>query len=444
MDILRGGGRNVEHGLDQFATPYKALKCAELNVQFSLDPTFGLSRKQYGWYSNDVLFDDTFFTETAGCIKIETSATSGDVARLRSAYPGQYVSHTLAEPGLGFIIPDKHLERDANNHTSLTHGEISTEVVEWDESTDSGVNAAGLSFEPDGVYVQIRKGDSDTHFVHQKDWNIDPMDGSGPSGRIFKPEDGYVYNFPYTWYNQGAIYVVIYDAGIDRYIPVHRAVTKGGLATGTANMPIQVTVENKTTADPLGCDVGGMQFSTYGGSEANQSQRVTEETRHTSGSYIANTASTSENAIDPFAEPGHPLVSMRRDTSDLSSRVSLSAKVNDLFINTDQDIWVFIFDEYDETTALSGETFSKPVSTNSSKESRLQTDTQATGYTPTADATLRSMQYVVTGQKNVQGISGEGTSRLPLEATTIVTAALAAGSNATDASPILVNLQEGF
>lgn len=444
MDMHTGEGREIEKGLDQFSTPYKGLKTAELNVQFTLDPTFGLSRKQYGWYSNEVLFDDTFFTEAQGTIDIETSATSGDVARLRSAYPGQYVSQTLAEPGMGMIIPSEHIERDENNRTSLTHGEISAELVEWDEATNSGINALGLSFEADGTYVQIRRGDNDTRFVHQKDWNIDPMDGTGPSGRILKPENGYVYNFPFTWYNQGAVYVVVYDAEVERYIPVHRATIDGELLVGTANLPMQITVENKTTADPLGCRVGGMQYSTYGGGVANQASRVTQETRHTTSDTLTDTVVTSENAIDPFAEPGYPLVAVRRDINNLESRASLSVRIRDLFINVDQDVWLFIFDEFNESSALTNQNFTQPVSTNNSSETRIQTDTSATDYTPSADSTLRSIQYVSTGQKEVKDISGEGTSQIPLEAATVVTAALTQGSNNTDAQPFLINFEEGF
>lgn len=439
-----GYAKEFGEALSEFSTPWHALKSAELNVQFSADPSYGLTRKSYGWYSNDVLFDDTHFTESDGSIDIETGATGTDTARLRSAYPGQYISHTLAEPGIGLIIPSEHIQRDEDNLTSLTHGEISAEVVEWDESTDSGVNAHGLSFESDGVYVQIRRGDSNVEFVHQSDWNVDPMDGTGPSGRVLRPENGYVYNYPYTWYNQGALYVSVYDAEIGKNILVHRAKVDGDPSIGTPNLPVQVTVENQGTADPLGARVGGMQFSTYGGGGSNRQTRSTEESRVTGTSYISDTVVTTQNAVDPFQQPGVPLVSVRRDLSNLDSRVSLSVTIDQVFVDVDQDIWLFLFDEYNENAALTGENFTPPASTNGTNESRVETDTSATDYTPSADSTLRGMVYVSTGQKEVAFTAGDRRARLPLESTTVVTAALAQGSNSTGARPALIGIEEGF
>lgn len=430
--------------LDQFSSPFHAQKIAQLDVQVTADPSFGLNKKQFGWYSNDTLFDSTHFTEVEGTINIQTSATSGDTARIRTAYPGQYVPLSVAEPGVGLILDSSNVEYDDQNRVSLTHGEISAEMVEWDENTDSGVNAHGISFEQDGVYFQMRRGDQNVEFVRQENWNIDPMDGTGPSGRVFRPDNGYVYGFPFTWHSQGAFYLVIYDAEVGRATPVHRAAIQENPAIGSPNLPVQVTVENKNTAEPLGCKVGNMQYSTYGGEKKDNQNRTTEETRYTSGSYIANTVATSNNAIDPFAEPGVPLVSIRRDLDELDSRVALSVSIDQLFASVDQDIWMFIFDEYDPASALTGQTFTGPVSTNTPAESRIETDTEATDYTPSANATLRGMTYVATGQKDVPDLSGDTSARLPLESTMVITAALAQGSNATDAEPFLVGIEEGF
>lgn len=443
MEYTYGEARAYQDAMEQFSSPFNNLLTAEMQVQFSMDPSFGLTKKQYAWYSNDAIFDKTFFTESGPTIDIETSATGTDTARLRSAYPGQYTSHSLAVPGMGMIIPDQHIERDENNHSSLTHGEISAEIVEWDESTNSGVNALGISFESDGIYLQIRRGDSNIVFVPQKDWNIDPMDGTGPSGRVLKPENGYVYNFPFTWYNQGALFLAIYDAAVGRYFPVHHANIDGEPSLGTPNMPVQVTVENQGTADPLGCRVGGMQYTTYGTTDV-RTKRINEETRYTSGGTITSTVLTDQNAIDPFAESGYPLVSFRRDETDLQSRNSLSVRLQDIIANVDQDVWLFVFDEYNPDSALTGQNFTPLVSTNGTRESRLVSDTSATAYTPSADATLRGMSYVSTGQKEVTSSGGDVASRLPLEATTVVSMALAQGSNATDAQPILINIEEGF
>jgi len=439
-----GMSKEVGDALSEFATPFHAMKSAELDVQFAADPSYGLSKEGYAWYSNGVLFDETHFSESSGSIDVETGANSDDIARIRSSYPGQYISHTLAEPGLGLIIPSEHLEYDSNNHVSLTHGEISAELVEWDKETQSGINALGLSFETDGVYVQIRRNNENVAFVHQSDWNIDPMDGTGPSGRVFTPETGYIYNFPFTWYNQGALYIMINDAEVGRNIVVHREKIEGSPSLGTPNMPLQVSVENQGTADPLGARVGGMQFSTYGSGREPRQSRTTEESRTTGGSYISETVTTTDNATDPFANAGSPLVAVRRDMSNLKSRASLSVTIEDLFVDVDQDVWLFVFDEYNAESALTGQNFTKPVSKNATDESRLETDTVATDYTPSNESVLRGMSYVSAGKKEIDVLTGDTRSRLPLESTAVVTAALADGSNSTDAQPFLLTVREGF
>jgi len=426
-------------------TPFGARKAAELDIQFSADPSFGLTKERYGWYSNDTLFDSTFFTENGGTIDIETSATSGDSARIRSAYAGQYISHTVAEPGLGLIIPSKHLEYDSNERVSLTHGEISAELVEWDDSTGSGINAIGLSFEPDATYVQVRRGDSNVDFVPQKDWNIDSLDGTGPSGVNFRPEDGYVYIFEYSWYGQGSITFKILNANKGEMIPFHRTNIKGNPPTSTPNMPIQLTIENKTTADPLGARLGGLQFATHGSGnlEGDETGRTTEETRHTASSYIDTNVTLVNDAIDPFEEPGRPLISARRDLSNLESRTSLSLEVIDFFINSGGDVYIFIFDEFDDANALTNASFGPPISRDATNESRIETDTSATDYTPQS-AALRGMLYV-SGDKNAaEVITGDSSAKVPLESTTVVTAALPPGNNSTYAQPALLSLREGF
>lgn len=429
-------------------TPFGATKTAELDVQFSIDPSYGLTRSRYGWYSNDVLFDSSLLNERDGSIEIQTTATGTDSARLRSAYPGRYVAHTLAEPGLGLQIPAENLEYDTSGRgetVSLTHGEISAEIVEWDESTDSGINAHGLSFESDGVYVQIRKGDSNIEFVRQENWNIDPLDGTGPSGKTLRPENGQVWNFPFTWYGHGSLAISVQDPDTGQMLPVHRTNIDGDVSIGTPNMPVQVTVENQGTADPMGCRIGGMQFATHGAGNLTPDERgrETQVTRQTGNSYIDLNATTTNNEIDPYAEPGRPLICARRDLTQLRSRVSLGLEVADFAINSGGNLYIFIWDEYDDTAALTGENF-RELNSQLSTESRMEVDTEATAYTPGANSVIRGILNI-TGDKNTaESVTGEASSRVPLEATTIVTAALPPGNNSTYAQPALLTMRESF
>lgn len=428
------------------STPYGATKTAELDVQFAIDPTYGLSKKRYGWFSNESLFDDSFFTEVDGKIQMETTATAGDIARIRSAFPGQYTAHTLSEPGVGMRIPEEHLEYDENGYVSLTHGEISAEIAQWDAGTESSHTAHGISYEEDGAYHQVRANGQNIHFTPQEEWNLDKMDGSGPSETVLRPDRGYVYIFAYTWYGEGAYILALQDSRTNELFPVHiyPAVDDDLPAVvDSPNMPISVAVENKDTADPLHCFVGGMQYATQGGT-SDEVNRQTQETRQTSNSYIDTSAVTdASDSIDPFAEPGRPLVSLRRDESNLRAKEGLKVTTSNVFIDCDSDVWVFVFDEYDTANALTGANFGQPSSVNDPQESKLVTDTEATDYTPT-EAVLRGMTYVAADNKGPVDVVGEARTNLPLRGTAVFTAALAPSSNSTDAQPVIVGANERY
>lgn len=425
-------------------TPYGATKTAELDIQFAIDPSFGLTKSRYGWYSNENLFDSTFFSTETGKIRMETSATSGDSARLRTAFPGQYTSHTVAEPGVGARIPEEHLQFDDNNLVSLTHGEISFDVAQWSDTDVRAYTSFGISFESDATYFQLRSEDEDVEFVKQEDWNIDPLDGTGPSGRELRPERGYVYLMIYSWYGEGGYVLCIQDGMKNDLIPLHRYPSFGANKPLDApNMPIQVTVENKNTADPIAAVVGGMQYATHGSIDESVS-RTTEESRITTGNYIDTAASTTGNAIDPFAEPGRPLISLRRETDNLRARKGLEFTVNDLYLSAESDCYIFVFDEYNEDTALTGVNFSAPTSRGSADETNIEVDTEATAYTPSSNAILRGMAYVSTTNRTTQEITGDTRSNVPLEAAAVTTVVKAPGENNTDANPFLLESTERF
>lgn len=427
-------------------TPYGATKTAEIEVQFAIDPTYGLTKKRYGWFSNETLFDDAFFTEANGKILMETGATTNDIARLRSAFPGQYIAHTLAEPGVGARIPEQHLEYDDDEYVSLTHGEISFEVAQWDADNASAYTAHGISYEPDGAYHQVRANGQNIHFTRQDEWNIDKMDGDGPSETVLRPDRGYVYIFAYTWYGEGAYILAVQDSRTNEVFPVHiyPAVDDDlPSVVDSPNMPVSVTVENKNTAEPLQCWVGGMQFATHGGTTTDV-DRQTQETRRTTNSFIDTPVVTdAEDSIDPFTEPGVPLVSLRRDESNLRAKEGLKVTTSDIFIDCDSDVWVFVFDEYDTSTALTGASFSEPSSIGAPEESQIVTDTSASDYSP-SQATLRGMTYVSADNKGPVNIAGEARTNLPLRGTAVFTAALAPGANSTDAQPVIVEATEQY
>jgi len=62
---------------------------------------------------------------------------------------------------------------------------------------------------------------SDT-FIDQADWNIDPMDGTGPSRMILDPQKGNVYQIRFQYLGYGAITYYIEDYRSGKFLPVHK------------------------------------------------------------------------------------------------------------------------------------------------------------------------------------------------------------------------------
>jgi hypothetical protein len=431
-------------------TPWGAQKTADLDIQFAIDPSFGLTKERYGWYSNNTLFDDTFFSESEGKIELETTATSNDSARLRSAYPGQYVPHALAEPGIGASIPTEHLQFAADGTVSLTHGEISITVAEWSDSNDRGMNSMGISYESDATHFQLRSGDSNVALVKQANWNIDTLDGSNdrdnPSGHQLTPQDGYVYHIFYTWYGQGTAILAVMPSDSEQVVPVHRfSPDANNNVVEQPNLSPTVVVENKGTAEALNCQVGGMQFATHGYRRENpKNVRETAFTRRTTNSYIDVEGAITNNSYDPNAEPGKPLVAFRRDEGELNSRASISVGLQDIYANSSRAIMLYIWDEFNPGSALTGENFSQPTSRPGTDESRLQGDSEATDYTPSSDAVVRSVIYIDGNKRTPTSVQGRASARLPIEATGVVTAVKAVGRNNTDAQPFKLTVNEGY
>lgn len=427
-------------------TPFNAVKTAPQDIDFAIDPSFGLTRRRYGWYSNNSLFDGSFVLDGAGAIEISTTATTSDTARIRSAYAGQYVSQALAVPGQAMHITSG-VSEDAGRY-SLDNGIVAVGVGWHDGSTGGwGVNPGpiqtflGLKWDTSGLQaICVSDGE---HVggspVDQGDFNIDPFDASGPTGNVLDPSFGYIYNQPYTWYNEGALTVGVVDPEDDIFWPLHRFQGLHGTPSlDRPNMPNIVVVDNDGAAATTSVEVGGMQYSRYGSTEKKDRQRQTPITRITSGGYISNQVVTSNNAIDAGASTPVPLVAYQRRTDRHLEMRGLSPT-----IRASDDLYIFLFDEFDYATASDASSnFRAPHPVTDPKESGIEVDSEATTYTPT-QWTFRGLAPVEGGNDNqadLQNIDIE--SRVPIDATRVM-AAVHRG-NAADITAMRHNVIEGY
>lgn len=424
-------------------TPFLSRRTAEQAVQFAVDPSEGLTRKRYGYFSNGTLFDTTNLSEVEAGIRLETTATGTDTARLRSAVSGQYVSQSEAQPGVGVVIDESNVSIDTNGRASVSHGEVYLGSFDWDQDNNQVNTGLGFKFDSTGIefFIKSLGDDIGPSPVPQAEWNVDPFDGTGPSEFTLDPADGYVYNFPYTWYNQGPLSAGLLNPDSNRLEIATIEKISARPSIDTPNHPTQVVVRNDGTAQTLGVEIGGMQFTTYGADLDDVPRRQTDETRITTNNYISDTRGLTNNAVDPSSEPGKPLISFRRDPSEAET---LNLRSNELEAKvTGGDIYVFIWDEYDEATALTGESFGSTVSLNNAgQESHLQTDTSATDYAPET-AVVRGIQFFPGGGGSNSQRGGENVDlRIPMQGTRIYTA-VNDGSNA-DVEPFVVGIEEGY
>jgi len=445
---------NIEDGLEKLegaVTPFLANKTAEQSIDFDIDPSKGLTKKRYKWYSNNTLFDNTHFIDIAGGIEVSTSSTGTDTARIQSNKAGQYRSQTLSVPGVGFTFNSSNNLTVAGDGTvSLDNGLVAIGAG-WHAGTNGGWNVSTndvitfLGFKIDTSGVQAVLVSNGTHQadspVSQEDWNIDTLDGSGsnrknPSGLQFDPEKGYIWNGPYTWYNQGALVIGFVDKSLNKFIPVHRFEVDKEPSLDRPNLPTQLILDNDGDATSLTVDLGGMQYSRYGsGTEA--STRTTPTSRFTDSNFVADSKVTNNNSLDARAEPGVPLVSVQSEQS-IDDTVLTVPKFS---TNVNNDIYVLQWDEFNPGSALTGANFRDPHS-NLDAETKILVDTEASDYTPSSDAVFRGYDRIEGG--NNDDVLGSATTddTVPIGATRVITAVH--DGSAADVTPIKVDVEEGY
>jgi hypothetical protein len=406
--------------IDAQTTPFDAVKTAAQGAQFAIDPSQGLTRTRYGWYSNGALFDDALVSAAPGEITLATTATGSDAARIRSAFAGQYVSQAVAQPGLRVAVADANVTF-TDGQAALSHGAIYCGAFWWDEAAAQVDTGIGLRLDTSGL-AAIWKSDG-THYgaspVAQSDWSTDRLDGGrdrNPSGIRLDPSDGWIYNFPFTWYNAGRLAVSVVDPATDELHIAHEFVPReaepGAPSLSTANLPVQVVVRNDGTADPLEARLGGMQYSLYGGQGALE-QRDT----YAAADAVAVTTDT-PSPPDPIATPGDPLYAVRREPGAADVELSLRE-----FAATPDggDVTITLWDEFDPATALTDEAF-EPTFRANSTETKTEFDRSATAYSP-ATAAFRGLRPVDSGAVNEDVVTQlDIEERIPIGAARVVAA----------------------
>ncbi|MEK4274468.1 hypothetical protein [Paenibacillus sp. FSL R7-0026] len=196
--------------------------------------------------------------------QLTTTISGSDIAILQSSERGRYESGLAGEIGIGARLPAPP---------------TGTQVVRWGAFDDQNGLFFGQSV-VNGIFVAIRRASVDT-IIPQTSWNVDKLDGTGPSGATLNLSKGNIFQIVFTWYGYGVIEfrVVIPDPATlaQEVITVHRFSPNGQTSLADPNLPLRAEIFNNGTESELNLFVGGRQYSILG--KYNPIFRVTSERR---------------------------------------------------------------------------------------------------------------------------------------------------------------------
>lgn len=256
-------------------------------------------------YGTSILRDKVILTGAASLDETGPEIilnANGATARVNSAERGRYLSGSIGVAGLGTRI--------------VALPSQSGDYAEWGYFNDN--NGFGFGVDLDGVYIWVQRGGAIVEKTYQQDWNVDKLDGTGPSGANIDLEDGNVFQLPFLWYGYGSIRFEIIERQTlyDRKISAHSSSFRGSVSVNDPNLPISVRC-----AGNCSIAIGGRQYGVYGRYEP--SRRIVSDVR------INRSVSTA------FV----PLVSFRDKGGTFES---VSIKLQGLDILTEEDLVISI------------------------------------------------------------------------------------------------------
>ena len=264
-------------------------------------------------------------TNTSTEYQVSTTASGADAAALESALRGRYEPGFAGEAGIGIRIPNA-----PTGNQVARFGMFDSQ------------NGAFFSTNSTDIFVAIRRGGSDT-VTNQSAWNVDPLDGSGPSGATLDLSKGNIYQVVFTWYGYGVIEfrVVLPNSatGAQEVVTVHRSSPFGQTSIIDPNQPLRAEVDNGGTAAVFNLFVGGRQYNIIG--KYKPTIRVTSERRTVNnvGTTLIPVISFTRKAVFPAGSARTNSVSVGLEkisiisSTDLSFQILLGGTIDGAYAN---------------------------------------------------------------------------------------------------------------
>jgi len=142
-----------------------------------------------------------------------------------------------------------------------------------------------------GLRSNVSGGALDVN-VAQADWNLDPVDGTGPSGFTLDKTKANIYFFDFEWLGVGTVRYGVFSDGKPVYVhATHNANANTAVYMSTPNLPIRYSIENKGGNYDSGANLQHLCSTVI--SEGGQNPRGIIHYESTSGNHVdANSVNT--------------------------------------------------------------------------------------------------------------------------------------------------------
>lgn len=244
IDKVQSNGVEV---VNLLKSPYDELRIAEKTPIIELKSMFGKSELRDIYSSNSTTAG---ISNVVGIGEYELYVTNAnDRAQMQSAERGRYIAGQTSEAGLGVRIPN-----GSSNNQEIRWGLFDSNNGFFFMQNSNGLNVGIIN---QGVET----------IIPRSEFNVDRLDGNGPSGTTFNVADGHIYNIVYSWYGYGIVQWIVNTE--DRYgdqkpLLLHKYFSSGGTSVKNPNLPLNVIIDNKGTNIPAKVYVSGRQFSIIG------------------------------------------------------------------------------------------------------------------------------------------------------------------------------------
>lgn len=204
-------------------------------------------------------------TNPPGGAEYELSVIEKDgYAKLRTIQRGEYMSGHSAEAGMGVRLATSNFKQGQKARWGYFDGE----------------NGFFYEFDSDGLWTNVLRGGNIVMRTNMDNFNTDKLDGSGPSGFVYDPTKGNIYQINYTWYGYGSINFVVVNSddqgGFQRANVVHTYTPFYSTSVRNPNLPLLIDLDNGDNGgEEQKLYVAGRQYSIYGDPTFRYLRRIT-------------------------------------------------------------------------------------------------------------------------------------------------------------------------